>query len=356
MPPKKVSALAKAVKDRVTKKTATVAAAITAENNPVVAPKRALKTAGKAPSRRANISKKRKSVDDDEEDDDEDEKENEAPPAKKAKTTTSRAAAPKKTKSPAAKTAAKKKTAQKATSKTIAPKTTGRKRKATDEDDNEDDNENNNDAPKAKKAKTSAAKKTTERKTAPRKTIDPIMKIKIGAQINFAPTQTLDIFVFGEGSAGELGLGSKKINGKMPIDVKRPRFNPKLSGEIPGIVQFACGGMHGIALTKDNKILTWGVNDNGALGRDTTWGGGLRDAYPENQNENKNEQEKSDEDDDDDDEDSGLNPFESTPTEIDMRNVAPGTKFVQVAASDSASFALTEDGRIYSWGTFRVSS
>lgn len=52
---------------------------------------------------------------------------------------------------------------------------------------------------------------------------------------------------------------------------------------------------------------------------------------------------------------SGLNPRESTPAEIDMTGVAPNTKFVQVAASDSASFAVTEDGRVYGWGTFRVS-
>ena len=36
-----------------------------------------------------------------------------------------------------------------------------------------------------------------------------------------------------------------------------------------GVVQIDAGGMHVVALTRDNKILTWGVNDQGALGRDT---------------------------------------------------------------------------------------
>ncbi|KAL1878015.1 hypothetical protein VTK73DRAFT_8239 [Phialemonium thermophilum] len=180
------------------------------------------------------------------------------------------------------------------------------------------------------------AKKVPEPKTA------AISKRKIGRAINEAPTAPLDVFVFGEGSSGELGLGSEKVDGKKPIDVKRPRLNHNLSSKTVGVVQIACGGMHVVALTKDNKILTWGVNDQGALGRDTTWEGGLRDVDAED-----SESEDSD--------DTGMNPKESTPAEVDMTGVDPETKFVQVVASDSASFALTEDGCVYGWGTFRSS-
>ncbi|TLD29195.1 hypothetical protein PspLS_03909 [Pyricularia sp. CBS 133598] len=175
------------------------------------------------------------------------------------------------------------------------------------------------------------------------RTAAPVSKVKIGAKINNTPEAVLDIFVFGEGSSGELGLGHMKYENKKPIDVKRPRINHNLSADKVGVVQLACGGMHAIALTKDNKVLTWGVNDQGALGRDTTWDGGLRDADAE------------DSDSEDEGEDSGLNPVESSPAQIDMSEVAEGTRFVQVAASDSASFALTEDGRVYGWGTFRAS-
>ncbi|KAK2047998.1 RCC1/BLIP-II [Colletotrichum somersetense] len=164
---------------------------------------------------------------------------------------------------------------------------------------------------------------------------------KVGKKINSAPTQILDIYVFGEGSSGELGLGSKKLDGKKVVDVKRPRLNPHLSAKDVGVVQIACGGMHVAALTKDNKILTWGVNDQGALGRDTNWDGGLRDADAEEEEE--------------DDDDSGINPRESTPTAVGAEYFAPEAKFTQVVASDSATFALTEDGRVYGWGTFRSS-
>lgn len=163
----------------------------------------------------------------------------------------------------------------------------------------------------------------------------------IGKQINEIPTQVLDIYVFGEGTSGELGLGSKKVDGKKPIDVKRPRLNANLDAKTVGVVQIACGGMHVAALTRDNKILTWGVNDQGALGRDTAWNGGLKDMDAE--------------DSDDDDDDTGINPKESTPIAVSEEYFAPSTKFVQVVAGDSATFALTQDGRVYGWGTFRSS-
>lgn len=205
-------------------------------------------------------------------------------------------------------------------------------------------------ADRKKRAATPAEKKAAKPAKLPRKTPEPKAvepkphPHQIGPKINDAPTTILDVYVFGEGSSGELGLGSKRIDGKKPVDVKRPRLNPKLSAASVGIVQVACGGMHVAALTKDNTILTWGVNDQGALGRDTKWDGGLRDM----------DQASDSDSDSDDDDDSGLNPLESTPTPVSSEHFAPGAKFVQLVASDSATFALTEDGRVYGWGTFRV--
>ena len=156
--------------------------------------------------------------------------------------------------------------------------------------------------------------------------------------INKAPTQRLNVFVFGEGSSSELGLGTAKN----AIDVKRPRLNPLLSAKDVGVVQIAAGGMHVAALTHDNKILTWGVNDSGALGRNTNWDGGLKDIDDNNS-------------DDSDDSDSGLNPYESTPTQVPASNFPEGTHFVKLSAGDSHTLALTDDGLVYGWGVFRVS-
>jgi len=129
--------------------------------------------------------------------------------------------------------------------------------------------------------------------------------------------------------------------------VKRPRLNHLLKADSVGVVAIAVGGMHAAALTHDNKILTWGVNDNGALGRDAQPGGKMVDLPGE-------DIEAGDSDNDDDD-DSGLNPNEAEPREVDPEHFPKGTKFAGLLACDSATFALTVDGSVYGWGTFRVS-
>lgn len=200
-------------------------------------------------------------------------------------------------------------------------------------------------APPARKRKTSADEEVEKAAAEPkpkkaRVAKAPVTrKLKPKVVINKAPTQKLRVFVCGEGSQGELGLGAAKGT----VDVKRPRLNALLAPEDVGVVQVAAGGMHCVALTHDGRVLTWGVNDQGALGRDTTWEGGLKDI----------DDAKSD-DSSDSGSDSGLNPYESTPTAIPSDAFPEGTVIVQVAAGDSSSFALTDDGLVYGWGTFRV--
>lgn len=152
--------------------------------------------------------------------------------------------------------------------------------------------------------------------------------------INHAPTRKLDVFVCGEGSSGELGLG----NSRKSIDVKRPRLNHNLSASKVGVVHIAVGGMHAAALTHDGLIYTWGVNDQGALGRDTKW-----------------EKSANDEMDIDEDETVDLNPIECTPMPIPPEYFPQDTVFTQLACGDSTTFALTDIGEVWGWGTFRVS-
>ncbi|EEH44002.1 uncharacterized protein PADG_00291 [Paracoccidioides brasiliensis Pb18] len=170
----------------------------------------------------------------------------------------------------------------------------------------------------------------------PRVVKGPVVKAKV--VINQPPSQRLNVYVCGEGSSGELGLGAAKN----VVDVKRPRLNPHLRADTVGVVQIAAGGMHCVALTHDNKILTWGVNDQGALGRDTIWDGGMKDI-----------EDDANDSDSDSNSGSGLNPRECTPTAVPSEYFPKDTVFVQVSASDSASFALTDVGTVYGWGTFR---
>ncbi|KAM7191259.1 putative regulator of chromosome condensation protein [Rhypophila sp. PSN 637] len=264
--------------------------------------------------------------------------------AESAKTTKKAAAvaAPKKNAAPA-KTGTKRTAGKAATAESSdkensgdAAKMNGVKRKRDDEEDSEANNDDAQDDMSSTKAGNKRDRRS-ESAVPAAKRLRTEPQLRITRKINEPPAQVMDIFVFGEGSSGELGLGALKYDGKKPIDVKRPRLNHNLKG----VVQVACGGMHVAVLTDENKILTWGVNDQGALGRDTTWDGGLRDM----------DEEESDSDEDDDD--TGLNPRESTPAEIDVSSVPEGTTWAQIVASDSATFALTTTGYVYGWGTFR---
>ena len=156
--------------------------------------------------------------------------------------------------------------------------------------------------------------------------------------LNQRATDALNVYVFGSGDSGVLGLGPRCSTD----DVVRPRLNPNLSASSVGVVQVATGGMHCVALTNDNKILTWGVNDHGALGRDTQWSGGWKEIDGKGGDGDSDESEPE------------LNPKESTPTAVDDSCFPAGTVFTQVAAGDNVTLALTEEGLVYGWGTFKV--
>ncbi|KAG5951655.1 hypothetical protein E4U53_002565 [Claviceps sorghi] len=217
-----------------------------------------------------------------------------------------------------------------------AKSATAKRKRAAVEDDRGDDDDDT--AVRRKKAlKAGPAAEKPKPKAAPKK---PAKKEAAAAEepvvLNKAPTEPMAIFSFGSGECGELGLGPKRSAALVP------KFNPALDPNDKSahhVVQLACGGMHTIVLTADNKILTWGVNDEGALGRDTTWEGGLKDVDGEAS--------------DSEDEDGELNPRECSPVEVPSKHFAAGTVFTQVAAGDSCSFVLTASGKVYGWGAFR---
>lgn len=151
--------------------------------------------------------------------------------------------------------------------------------------------------------------------------------------INHAPIHKLDVFVCGQGSSGELGLG----NGKIATDVKHPRLNHKLLPNKVGVVHIAVGGKHAAALTHDGLVYTWGSNEHGALGRDTRW-----------QRSANNDIEI------DDDDTFDLNTLEGTPMPIPSENFPLDIVLTKLACGDSTTFALTDDGDVWGWGTFRV--
>ncbi|KAK6454190.1 pheromone response pathway [Scheffersomyces xylosifermentans] len=157
-------------------------------------------------------------------------------------------------------------------------------------------------------------------------------------QVPEAKSVPLDIFVWGTGSMCELGLGPSSKN----KEVKRPRLNPYLSEErLEGtkVVDFSVGGMHTLALDGKNKVWSWGCNDSGVLGRDTS--------------KAKEVLKDLDAEDSDDDDDGDLNEEESTPALVDGLESIKGTKIVQLATTDNLSAVLYDNGDVYAWGCFR---
>ena len=215
----------------------------------------------------------------------------------------------------------------------VSHKVTGGTKRKADESDSESDAQDKS-KKRQKTAKAAAAPPKMSR-IAKKKAPKP-KAVKPKVVINQAPTQRLDIYMAGEGGQGELGLGV----GAGKTSALKPKLNTELPSVSVGVVQVAAGGMHCVALTHDSKVMTWGVNDEGALGRDTKWDGKLVDADAD---ESGSGSECADQ-----------NPREATPAAVEFPPSAKDAIFTQVVAGDSTSFALTDDGQVYGWGTFRV--
>ncbi|KAL4446354.1 hypothetical protein ABPG77_003161 [Micractinium sp. CCAP 211/92] len=132
-----------------------------------------------------------------------------------------------------------------------------------------------------------------------------------------------EVFLFGDGDCGQLGMGEEVTERLRP-------FPLSIDGG-KKVLQIACGGMHTVALLEDGRIFSWGVNDEGALGRETAgelW-------------------EKSGQ--------ASSKPGDAyTPGEVAMPEEAG--KVVQLSVGDSHTCALTETGAVWAWGTYRDAS
>ncbi|XP_017473434.1 PREDICTED: regulator of chromosome condensation [Rhagoletis zephyria] len=113
--------------------------------------------------------------------------------------------------------------------------------------------------------------------------------------------------VCGQGDMGQLGLGDDES--------KFERKRPALVDSIENVVDVRAGGMHNLVLTHEGIVYSFGCNDEGALGRDSSEDGSEFEPHP-----------------------------------VDL----PG-KVLKISAGDSHSASLLEDGRVFAWGSFRDS-
>ena len=137
-----------------------------------------------------------------------------------------------------------------------------------------------------------------------------------------------DLFTFGTNSFGALGMGNPELSSGSDSEkyyqIPRPKF-PVLYSDTLNFVKFACGGMHTVALTADGRIFTWGVNDEGCLGRITSG------TFWENEPDSKKG-------------DSFVPGLAKLPGDM---------LAIDIVAGDGITFAIGADGRLFGCGHFK---
>ena len=76
-----------------------------------------------------------------------------------------------------------------------------------------------------------------------------IVQIECGEQYSIALTELGDVYTFGRGREGQLGLGHRE-------SVSSPAKVEALAHEM--VVKVAAGWQHAMALTSTNRLYTWG--------------------------------------------------------------------------------------------------
>ncbi|XP_035675176.1 regulator of chromosome condensation-like isoform X1 [Branchiostoma floridae] len=131
---------------------------------------------------------------------------------------------------------------------------------------------------------------------------EPQVQRKLGVQPSCRTVEGV-VLVLGQGDTGQLGLGQDVME----------RKKPGLVAIQDKVIDVCAGGMHTVVLTVKGEVWSWGCNDEGALGRDTSEIG-----------------------------------TETVPGKVEL-----SSKIAQLGAGDSHTIALTTDGRVWCWGTFR---
>uniref|UniRef100_A0A3Q1N354 Regulator of chromosome condensation n=3 Tax=Bos TaxID=9903 RepID=A0A3Q1N354_BOVIN len=155
--------------------------------------------------------------------------------------------------------------------------------------------------PTALQDKKMPPKRIAKRRSPPEDALPKSKKVKVSHRSH--GTEPGVVLTLGQGDVGQLGLGENVMERKKPALVSIPE----------DIVQAEAGGMHTVCLSKSGQVYSFGCNDEGALGRDTSVEGS-----------------------------------EMVPGKVDLQE-----KVIQVSAGDSHTAALTEDGRVFLWGSFR---
>ena len=142
-----------------------------------------------------------------------------------------------------------------------------------------------------------------------------IVKVSNGSYHSFGLTSDGRIYAWGRNTSGELGIGTTLARSNVPIAVKTTGtpMDGKVVKQVEGGGRYE--GSHSIALASDGTVYTWGLNQYGQLGNNTTINSRSPVAVQ----------------------------VAGTPME--------GKTIVQIAAGADHSLALDSGGALYAWGS-----
>ncbi|KAK6588213.1 hypothetical protein RS030_6836 [Cryptosporidium xiaoi] len=154
------------------------------------------------------------------------------------------------------------------------------------------------------------------------------------------------VWVWGSGECDQLGIKESLLDDDLSL--KAPMKISDLSDKY-NIVDICSGALHNIILTDDGEVISWGCNDDGALGRISLK---LEKKLERRRYTDGNEDEELEEDDDEDDllEDKYPNKVKFT-NEESVGNV----KVKSIVSGDCYSCCLTNNGEVYLWGSYKDS-
>ena len=142
-----------------------------------------------------------------------------------------------------------------------------------------------------------------------------IVKVSNGSYHSFGLTSDGRIYAWGRNTSGELGIGTTLARSNVPIAVKTTGtpMDGKVVKQVEGGGRYE--GSHSIALASDGTVYTWGLNQYGQLGNNTTTNS-------------------------------------RSPIAVQVAGTPlAGKTIVQIAAGADHSLALDSDGALYAWGS-----
>ena len=134
-----------------------------------------------------------------------------------------------------------------------------------------------------------------------------IVSISAGNSHSAAVTSDGLVYTWGYNANGELGIGNN-TNSSVPIAVSTTGV---LSGKT--ITKVVCGGDFTVVLSSDGQVFTWGVNESGALGNNSTTGSNV-------------------------------------PVAVDASGVLSGKVITKIACGMWHAIVMDNTGTLYGWG------